>query len=153
MMETIREVKESIFNKVIGFRNRFKKRLELDDLTPSRIEVVDQTGMMIDFDRRVHITYFIDSDAIPIRACDIEYGVKSGNIGHIHVDPEIRRRGLGEQMLDMAILDIRGNGLKEVYTIAKEGHPFWENVKGGAFKKDEKVSPGGGICHYRMKIQ
>ena len=130
MLKTITKIKDRAVNKVTGFRNRYIEKLELDELIPSRIEYDDQTGMFLNYDHRVYIRYYSANVHERIKLCEIEYGTKSGNIGTIEVSPEFRRRGLGKQMLDIAIADIKASGTREVYAMAKEGHSFWTGVYG-----------------------
>jgi hypothetical protein len=105
----------------------------LDTLEEHRFEHNDQFS--VEYDRRVHKKYYLDSKMI----CDIEYGLHSGNIGHISVMEKYQRKYLGRQMLIMAIKDIKNlMYAKEIYAFTIENHSFWTGIFNGIFKLNEK---------------
>jgi len=112
--------------------------LQLDTLDKRRFEHNDQFSA--EYDRRVHKKYYLKN----ILVCNIEYGLHSGNIGHINVEKPYQRRKLGQQMLSMAIQDIKNMMYAtDIYAFTSNGHPFWTGVFGGKFKFDEKRSHNG----------
>ena len=70
----------------------------------------------------------------------IDYSVQDGNIWSMYVSNDYRRKGLGTQILNDAVSDIKDNGINEIYLLARKNHEFWNNVYDGRFQYDKKRS-------------
>lgn len=85
----------------------------------------------------IHLEYFKELPDIPKKYEGIgyiSYRPMVGQIGLIRLNHKYRERGLGKQMVQKAIKDIkeRGNS-NEVWAVTSKDHPFWSNVWGGSF--------------------
>jgi len=77
-----------------------------------------------------HIAYNVYGGQIFMSIHDMKYR----QIGLSIRDAKYRDSGLDKQMLKMAILEIKKEGLAtEIFAFSSEGDPFWSNVFGRAF--------------------
>jgi GNAT superfamily N-acetyltransferase len=71
----------------------------------------------------------------------INYRVYTGQIGLFFLEPNYRNIGLGKQILNKAINDIKQNNINEVWAVTSKNHVFWSNVYNGKFKYKEQLHP------------
>jgi len=64
----------------------------------------------------------------------------NGQIGLFFVDEKYRNLGIGKDILNNTIEDMKKNNINEVWAVTSKDHPFWSNVFNKRFKFcDEKT--------------
>jgi ribosomal protein S18 acetylase RimI-like enzyme len=113
--------------------NISKKKLNLSNFKMIEHEyLVDSYSIK----KRVRRKYFVNDETI----AHIDFSTQDGNIWSIHVDNNYRGKGLGTQILDSVIVDIKKNNVDEIYLLSRKNHEFWNNVYNGGFDYDKKRS-------------
>lgn len=83
----------------------------------------------------------------------IQYRLGTGQIGLFYIDEKYRNNGLGKEILNNVIGEMKNNNIKEIWAVTSEKHNFWSNVYNKKFKYfDENIHSsvtGGG---YKMII-
>jgi len=72
---------------------------------------------------------------------------KTGQIGLFFINEEYQNRGLGKQILNKAIDELKIYGCKEVWVVTSDNHLFWSNVYNKQFIRRKPAHPlvcGGG---------
>ena len=65
----------------------------------------------------------------------INYRLAVGQIRIFYLDKNYRNIGLGKQILNKTINDIKDYGTKEVWVVSSENDQFWSNVNNKSFIK------------------
>lgn len=104
-------------NKIINyFYNKFSRPICLSDFI----------SVITTINHNKTITYFDRNNMLDIGY--IEYNINSGKICLFFITNEkYRNRGLGRQILENVLIDMKQNGIKRVWLVTgKYPHPFWE---------------------------
>lgn len=64
----------------------------------------------------------------------ITYRLVTGQIGMFFINKKYQNRGLGKQILNRVITDMKHNGKTHIFAITTLNHPFWENVFNKSFE-------------------
>jgi len=64
----------------------------------------------------------------------INYRTRTGQIGLFFINKHYQNRGLGKQILNKVIIDLKEHNNKTVWTITSVEHPFWSNVYNKSFE-------------------
>lgn len=102
----------------------------------------------------IQLEYYEKTDTDNLRQIGyIRYYKTTGQVGLFFIfKPEHRGRGLGKQILDKAIAEMRENNCKEVWAVTLKNHSFWSNVYGGAFEYRDPAHPSVTSDGYYMKL-
>jgi ribosomal protein S18 acetylase RimI-like enzyme len=132
----------------ISDEDKSKQTLNLSNFKMTEHEyLVDSYSV----EKRIRRKYFVNDETI----AHIDFSTQYGNIWSIHVDNNYRRKGLGTQILDNAIVDIKKNNVDEIYLLSRKNHEFWNSVYDGGFDYDEKKSIGFdqyGLGYFVLKL-
>ena len=82
----------------------------------------------------------------------IQYRIKTGQIGLFFMKDEYANRGLGKQILNKVIGELKEHNVKEVWAVTRDNHPFWSNVFNKSFIPRDPVHPSVGGSGYFLKI-
>lgn len=83
----------------------------------------------------------------------IRYRRETGQIGiFVIFDDCYRNVGLGKQILNNAIEDLRNNNQSSVWAVTTKNHPFWANVYNNKFIYKERVHYSVTGSGYLMNI-
>jgi hypothetical protein len=86
-------------------------------------------------DGEIRRTYYDTNVDPPKNIGYIDYRLEPGQIGVFFINDEYQNRGLGKQMLMIAIDDIKNYGTANtVWAVTIKNHPFWHNVWDQSFK-------------------
>ncbi len=83
----------------------------------------------------------------------IQYRLGTGQIGLFYIDEKYRNNGLGKEILNNVINEMKNNNIKEIWAVTSKDHKFWSNVYNKKFEySDQNIHSsvtGGG---YKMSI-
>ena len=84
----------------------------------------------------------------------ISYRVKVGQIGLFFIDMKYQNRGLGKQILEHVIEDMKSHNVTEIWAVSTKNHSFWSNVfnKSFTFYDSRQLHPSVTGFGYKMKI-
>lgn len=106
---------------VTGF---YKNKLSLKQFKERRT-VSDDTWNCVK-DSEVHIQYLTSDDT---EVGFINYRLSTGQIGLLFITNEkYIRRGLGTQMVERAINEMKQHKIDKVWAVTRDNHEFWEKV-------------------------
>ena len=83
----------------------------------------------------------------------INYRLAVGQIGLFYLDKNYRNRGLGKQILNKTINDIKDYGTKEVWVVSSENDQFWSNVNNKSFINRDPAHSSIRSSGFFMKIK
>jgi len=75
------------------------------------------------------------------RIAYINYYTSDGQIGMFFIDEKYQNRGLGKQIVEKAMNELREKKCEEVWVSTSKNHPFWSNVNNKSFKYRNPVHP------------
>ena len=52
----------------------------------------------------------------------------TGQIGLFYIDEKYRNNGLGKEILNNVINEMKNNNIKEIWAVTSKDHKFWSNV-------------------------
>ena len=133
-------------NEIIGFINRliikpptplflkdFKEVRYDSELTPKPNDYFsnDKLG-------GVWLQYFNENDQ---SIAYIRYYTSNGQIGLFFIAETYKNRGLGKQILQKAMNELREKKCDEVWVVTSKDHSFWSNVNNKSFKYRDPAHP------------
>lgn len=136
-----------------GISNYFKKHPHINKEDLSRFYELKETCKV---QNRVTLTYFKEKPNEELSRSSQCVGYISykniGQIGSIGVRKEFRRKGIGQQMLDKAIEDLKSKDVKKVWAVTRNNHPFWSNVYNKGFTRNETTKETAQFAIYYKYI-
>ena len=123
---------------VTGF---YKNKLSLEQFKERRT-ISDDTWNGIK-DSEVHIQYLTSNDT---EVGFINYRLSTGQIGLLFITNEkYIRRGLGTQMVERAINEMKQHKIGKVWAVTRDNHEFWKTMSGfQPSKRPHKSVTGSG---------
>lgn len=97
----------------------------------------------------IKLEYFLNNQSVGY----IDYRIKTGQIGLFFIEDKYSNRGLGKQILNKVIDELKVNNVKEVWAVTRDDHPFWSNVFNKSFTPRKPVHPCVTGSGYYMKIK
>ena len=82
----------------------------------------------------------------------ISYKIKTGQIGLFFIKEPYKNRGLGKQILDKVILDLKSNNNQTVWAVTTDDHPFWSNVYNKSFEFQRPAHSSVTGSGYSLKL-
>ena len=82
----------------------------------------------------------------------ISYRIGTGQIGLFYLNDGYRNLGLGKQILNNTIEELRANKQSNVWAVTRYNHPFWSNVYKKGFVYKERVHNSVTGDGYSMNI-
>ena len=82
----------------------------------------------------------------------VYYNMNNGKIELLYITDNYRNKGLGKEILNNTIEEMKLNNIKEVWCSASRHHEFWNSVYNGAFTYRYPIKPGINHPGFFMKI-
>ena len=84
----------------------------------------------------------------------ISYRLGVGQIGVFFIEEPYRNRGLGKQILEQTIKEMKENNIEYIWCVTSKNHPFWSNIynKKMIWYDEGKLHPSVTGYGYKMKI-
>jgi GNAT superfamily N-acetyltransferase len=84
----------------------------------------------------------------------ISYRLSVGQIGLFFIEEPYRNRGLGKQILEQTIKEMKENNIEYIWCVTSKNHPFWSNIynKKMIWCDEGKLHPSVRGYGYKMKI-
>ncbi len=115
---------------ILNWLRKFRKPMKLEDFKEIRTVTDDNWNKIKN--GNINLEYF-DKNNNSIGY--IDYRVNVGQIGLFFItNHSYINRGLGKQILEKAIKEIKLYKVKEVWAVTTDNHPFWSNVWNKSFK-------------------
>jgi GNAT superfamily N-acetyltransferase len=102
---------------------------------------------------KTNITIVRYYDTYNKQIAGIRYNESNGWIGFLYVAKPYRNIGIGKQILQLSIDDIKNAGGNCVWTIAPHHHVFWSNVFNKSFVYKENVSGTNNVNGFISDIE
>ena len=111
------------------------QRLNINDFNETQ-KISDDTWNNLPASE-VRLTYFTKDTNQEIGY--IDYRRASGQVGLFRLDEQYRNKGLGKQILQRVIDDLKQHGIKSVWAVTTKDHEFWSNVFNKSFQYREPI--------------
>ena len=124
------------------------KKLNLYEFTQIK-KITDDTYNKIP-NSDVHIDFYDNNYKIGY----ISYRLGVGQIGLFYITEMYRNRGLGKQILEQTIKEMKENNIEYIWCVTSKNHPFWSNIynKKMIWCDEGKLHPSVTGYGYKMKI-
>ena len=83
----------------------------------------------------------------------MNYRVKVGQVGIFVIEENYRDKGLGKQILNLTMIDMKNHGAEEIWAVTTKDHTFWSNVYNKSFTWRDPAHPSVGGGGYFMKLE
>jgi predicted acetyltransferase len=124
------------------------KKINLSSITQMK-RITDDTWNKIP-NSDVHIDFYNNNNKIGY----ISYRLGVGQIGLFFIAEMYRNRGLGKQILEQTIKEMKENNIEYIWCVTSKNHPFWSNIynKKMIWCDEGKLHPSVRGYGYKMKI-